>query len=362
MIEQKEKEFDIFDELERSEKGTQKDNELLEMYNSYPIIVPKKGQIINGTYEGISSDQYVFSVRGMKDDVRVENKPSESKYLSSLEVGQTMDLLITDINSSKDYLIKGSISNLYESKAHQELKDMDNDESVLANIKSLNPAGYEVEVVKDNVTLPGFMPNTLAGINKLHDPESIVGYSMDVMIESYSESEGTYIVSRKKYLNSLIPDAIEKIDYDTPYSGCVTGTTPFGVFVEFNECLTGMIHKDNLREDWQSRIPEIQPGFEIQFYVKDIIEQKGGRYKIILTQIIRETLWDSIKNGQIIDGKVKANKQFGILVNLDQETVGLIHTSEVNKVNRNLDKGDDIKVRVLSVDRNSRKIFLASVD
>ncbi len=41
----------------------------------------------------------------------------------------------------------------------------------------------------------------------------------------------------------LSQEAIKKLKYDIPYTGHVTGTTPFGIFVEFNECLTGMIHK-----------------------------------------------------------------------------------------------------------------------
>jgi small subunit ribosomal protein S1 len=197
------------------------------------------------------------------------------------------------------------------------------------------------------------MPNTLAGINKLFDPNSIVGENFEVMIESYSEYEGTYIVSRRKYLQSLIPEAMKQLDQQTVYSGHVTGTAPFGVFVEFNECLTGMIHKANVHPEWQEKLSEIKPGFEIEFYVKEIIKDK-----IILTQILRETLWDTIKNGIIIEGTVRDTKPFGTLVNLDDETVGLIHTSELEKLNKKFTAGQDIKVKVLSVDRMSRKIFL----
>jgi small subunit ribosomal protein S1 len=197
------------------------------------------------------------------------------------------------------------------------------------------------------------MPNTLAGINKLFDPNSIVGQTFEVMIESYSEQEGTYIVSRRKYLQSLIPSAIGQLEYGIPYKGFVTGTTPFGVFVEFNDCLTGMIHKANIDPDWQNKIQEIRPGYEIEFYIKEIIKEK-----IILTQILRETLWDNIKNGQIIEGTVKDVKPFGTLVNLDEETVGLIHTSEIERLKKKFQSGQEIKVKVLSVDRSSRKIFL----
>jgi small subunit ribosomal protein S1 len=254
------------------------------------------------------------------------------------------------------FFIRGSISALYESLARQNIKSFQEGQSVKALIKSVNPAGYDIDILHGGVTLSAFMPNTLAGINKLFDPESIVGQTLDVMIESYSESEGTYIVSRRKYLQTLIPEAISNLEYGEVYRGYVTGTREFGIFVEFNECLTGMIHKANVLPDWANRISYIKPGFEIEFYVKEIIKDK-----IILTQIIRETLWDTIKNGQIIDGTVKDTKGFGTLVNLDEETVGLIHTSEMEKLKRRFEPGSRVKVKVLSVDRTTRKIFLTTV-
>jgi ribosomal protein S1 len=90
-----------------------------------------------------------------------------------------------------------------------------------------------------------------------------------------------------------------------------------------------MIHKANVVEEWQNRISEIKPGQEIEFYIKEIIKNK-----IILTQVLRETLWDTIKNGQVIEGRVKDVKQFGALIILDNETIGLIHTSEMDRLGK----------------------------
>jgi polyribonucleotide nucleotidyltransferase len=114
-----------------------------------------------------------------------------------------------------------------------------------------------------------------------------------------------------------------------------------------------MIHKANVNPDWQEKLTEVKPGFEIDFYVKEIIKDK-----IILTQILRETLWDTIKNGQVLDGKIKDVKQFGVLVSLDEETMGLIHTSEVEKIGKKFTSGQEVKIKVLAVDRQNRKIFL----
>lgn len=317
--------------------------------------IPIEKTIVNAKYIGISANQHLFSVSGYKDYIRVDNKSVENKYLKNLNINDDIDVLITSVDHD-NFMIKGSISGIYENMAHQSLKSLEEDAVVTANIKSSTPAGYDLEIIHGGATLPGFMPNTLAGINKLHNPESIVGMSLPVMIESYSKEEGTYIVSRRKYLKTLIPEAMSNLNMDDLYVGHVTGTTQFGVFVEFNECLTGMIHKANIQEDWRDRINEIKPGTAIEFYIKEIIKDK-----IILTQVLRETLWDTLKRGQIIDGKVKETKPFGTLVYLDDETIGLIHNSEMEKFKRELNPDDEIKVKVLTIDRQSRKIFLTIV-
>jgi ribosomal protein S1 len=329
-------------------------SDLSGVYDSIEIKVPVAGTVVSSKYLGNNKEFHLFEVKGYKDYIRVDNKANESKYLRNANIGDQIEVLIVDI--TKNHLVKGSISGLYETLAHANLKALEEGESVTALIKGLNPAGYEVEVYNGGVTLAAFMPNTLAGINKLFDPNSLVGTKFEVMIESYSEQEGTYIVSRRKYLQSLIPNAIKSLDQESVYTGHVTGTTPFGVFVEFNECLTGMIHKANVHPDWQEKLNEIKPGFEIDFYVKEIIKDK-----IILTQILRETLWDNIKNGQVLNGVVKDTKQFGTLVNLDSETVGLIHSSEMEKLSRKFTPGQELKVKVLSTDRMSRKIFLTVI-
>lgn len=345
-------EFLFEDDTFKNRKRSQQEVELLKLYESTFVEMPVVGEVVSAKWTGETKNSFTFEVPGYKDDVRVDTRLSEAKYLRNSQIGDVIDVLIVNVDHDNFY-IKGSIATLYENRAHQTLKSLEDGESVTAHIKSLNPAGYDVELSRGGVTLPGFMPNTLAGINKLYDPTSIIGQTFEVMIESYAEQEGTYIVSRRKYLQTLIPQAIKELNYDISYRGHVTGTTPFGVFVEFNDCLTGMIHKANVHPDWQERLGDIKPGFEIEFYIKEVVKEK-----IILTQILRETLWDNIKNGQTLNGVVKDVKQFGTLVNLDDETVGLIHTSEMEKLKTKFQSGQEIKVKVLSVDRASRKIFL----
>lgn len=348
----------VFDDIKYSSKSKKKNKqpkgfqEIEKMYNLDNVSIPTNGQIVLAKYSGMFSDQFVFTVSGYKDEIRIDNRLSESKYLKNLNIGDEIDVLISEVNQS-NFMIKGSVSSIYESKAHADLKSLYEGTPIKVFVKSLNPAGYEVEILHKGVTLVGFMPNTLAGINKLYDPNLIIGQTFDVMVESYSATEGTYIVSRRKYLQSLIPEAIKELYLNTVYTGRVTGTTPFGVFVEFNECLTGMIHKANIDPAWVDKFDTIKPGFLIDFYIKEIINGK-----IILTQNLKETLWDTIKIDQVIEGTIKDTKQFGVLVYLDEETVGLIPTSKLDK-NVKYTNGEKINVRVTDSDRSVRKIYLA---
>jgi ribosomal protein S1 len=343
-----------FDNDIKTDRELQIQKALLDsLYDSMIVNVPIQGNVYTLTYVGQNKESLMFE-GGFKDYVRVENRPSELKYFKSLNIGDEVDLLVSKVNNSK-YFVEGTIAGLYESKAHDTIKALKEEDSINALIKEMTPAGYNVELQYDTIILPGFMPNTLAGINKLSEPESIVGKTLPVMIESYSREEGTYIVSRRKYLQTLIPDAIKQLKLGNVYTGYVTGTTDFGVFVEFNECLTGMIHKTNIDPEWQDKIKQIQPGYEIQFYVKEIIKDS----KIILTQILKETLWDTIKIGQTLNAKVKENKGFGTLVWLDEETIGLIHSSELEKSGKTFNDGQNVKVKVIAVERMNRKIYLS---
>ncbi|EIT85611.1 general stress protein 13 [Fictibacillus macauensis ZFHKF-1] len=68
--------------------------------------------------------------------------------------------------------------------------------------------------------------------------------------------------------------------------------------------------------------------------------------------------------GSIVEGKVTGIKPFGAFVALNDEVQGLVHISEVSHsfvkdINDVLKVGDAVKVKILSVDEESKKISLS---
>ena len=335
--------------------------EFLESFQNLPEVPEMEvGDIVNGKITSIDNKHIVINVN-YKDSVYVDIKSGDVKLTQNLQRGETIDVMITSIKESP-FEIKGSITEIIKMDVANKLRNHYLEKIALdATVKELIPAGFMLEIEMDNISLTAFMPNTLAGVNRLTPSQSqeMVGQTLPVMLETLQQEKGVYVVSRKKYLKSLIPSAIEKLDSETVYNGIVTGSKDFGVFVEFNECLTGMIHKVNINEKWQSKMDQIIPGMEIDFYVQDIL--KGDR--LILTQNPNaETLWDTIRVNQVKTGKIINVKDFGALVSLDSQTLGLIQTTYIKKSGRDLKKGDTVEVKVVSVIKDERKIYLAFPD
>lgn len=68
--------------------------------------------------------------------------------------------------------------------------------------------------------------------------------------------------------------------------------------------------------------------------------------------------------GSVLTGTVKGIQPYGAFVALDENTQGLVHISEVTHgyvkdVNDHLKLGDEVNVKVLSVDEKSNKISLS---
>ncbi|MBG9446958.1 S1 domain-containing post-transcriptional regulator GSP13 [Cytobacillus firmus] len=73
---------------------------------------------------------------------------------------------------------------------------------------------------------------------------------------------------------------------------------------------------------------------------------------------------EKIEVGSVITGKVTGIQPYGAFVALDENTQGLVHISEVTHgfvkdINEHLKVGDEVKVKVLSVDEAAGKIGLS---
>jgi len=148
--------------------------------------------------------------------------------------------------------------------------------------------------------------------------------------------------------------------------GCVTKIDLYGAFVDIGVGRDALIHISKLKQGQVNRVSEVlSEGDQISVYV-DKVEKESGRVSLTMIKPLDVT-WGDLKRGNIYKGKITRLEPYGAFVDIGAERPGLVHVSElgeefVRRPDELHSVGDDIAVRVLSVDRKKRRIDLTIAD
>jgi len=162
----------------------------------------------------------------------------------------------------------------------------------------------------------------------------------------------------------------EKYPLGTIVKGRVRNIADFGIFVEIEEGIDGLVHISDL--SWTQRIKHpselFQKGDDVEAVILNI-EMEGEKPKISLgiKQLIEDP-WDRIPLdypvGKIIEAQVMKVLDFGAFVELEKGVEGLIHVSElsderVEDPRKLLKPGDKVRAEIITLDTEERKIALS---
>lgn len=303
-------------------------------------------------------------------DLDIKKEKKYFKYCYGLnQLDNILDYIDENSNSLQDVRIqitettsapKASIFDCYINDLKQEFYEQIklNEKIYDAKIISKNDGGFFIDV--KGVEL--YMPGSLASANKIVNFESMIGKNINVMIEDYLPSSDTFIASNKKYLTYMLPNKIKKLDITKKYKGIVTGSVVFGLFVEFDDMLTGLLHHLDMEHDFfkKFRNKDFEPGSEIEFFIKSIDENN----KILLTTKEENVnLWNEFKTiyeGVDLEGTIKNINDYGIFVNFTHKNKIFLGLLLKNKIPSNFSKneGDNMLFHIQKVLPKDEKIFL----
>lgn len=159
-------------------------------------------------------------------------------------------------------------------------------------------------------------------------------------------------------------DALSTLRVGDIVDGTVTGIAPFGVFVDIGVGKDGLVHISELSEGRIDKAEDaVQVGQSYQFKLLEI-DAEGTRISLSLRRAQRSQRMQQLESGQIVEGTVSGVATFGAFVDIGVGRDGLVHISElseghVSKVEDVVNVGDKIKVRVLDLDSQSKRISLS---
>jgi len=173
-------------------------------------------------------------------------------------------------------------------------------------------------------------------------------------------------------LKQLVPHPWENIETKYPegtiVSGKVVNITNYGAFVELESGVEGLVHVSEM--SWTKKIKHPKQMFKKGDSIKAIVlstSKEERRISLGVKQMEANpwlTIEDRYPVGTQIKGVVKSITPFGVFIEIEEDIEGLIHISDISWTKRIyhpkevLNKGDELEVKVLSIDKTLHRIAL----
>ena len=327
------------------------------------------GDIIKGTVKNITDFGAFIDLNGLDGLLHVTdmswgriNHPSEM-----VSVGQSLDVVVLDINKDKERVSLG-----LKQKTQNPWDLIESKFSVGTKIKGkvVNLVSYGAFVELEPGVEGLVHASELSWTKRDPKPGDILkdGQEIEAVVLGVNKEEQKISLSLKKLEKNPWDSAMEKYSVGSVVKGIARNLTSYGVFVELEEGIDGMIHVSDL--SWTRKINHpmelIKKGQEVEAKVLEV-DRDNQRISIGVKQLGQDP-WQQIdslyKLGDLVTGKVTKLASFGAFIGLDHDMDGLVHISQVSeerieKIKDHLKAGQDVTARVIKVDKVDRRIGLS---
>ncbi len=208
---------------------------------------------------------------------------------------------------------------------------------------------------------------------RIKHPSKVVaiGDVVEAVVLDVDVSNNRISLGMKQLEDNPYEQLTSKYPPGTIVKGQVRNIADFGVFVEIEEGIDGLVHISDM--SWTQRVKHpseiYQKGDEVEAMLLNIDSDDGEKPKISLgiKQMVEDP-WDRIPNefplGTVVDAKVLKVLDFGAFVQLSEGVEGLVHVSEISDERIDdpyaaLAPDQTVKVQIISIDAAERKIGLS---
>ena len=326
----------------------------------------KEGEIIKGTVLSIVNDTVVVDV-GLKAEGRIPIKEFHSPGEEhSVKVGDKYDVYLEKLeNKEGEALLSRERARKEESWSNLE-KQQNQKEQITGVITGRVKGGFAVDI---NGAV-AFLPGSQVDLKPIKDISPLLNKPQPMIILKMDKLRGNIVVSRRVLLeesrkadrSKLLSD----INEGDKLKGTVKNITDYGVFVDLGG-MDGLIHVTDI--SWE-RVNHPSEMFKIGEEIKVIVikyDKENNRISLGLKQLTEDP-WKNVENiykvGAKIKSKISSIADYGAFIELEKGVEGLIHTSEMSWVNKNINPnsilkiGEEVEVIILEIDNAKRRISL----
>ena len=251
-----------------------------------------------------------------------------------------------------------------------------------AGIKNRYPEKLKVTVVVTNLTDYGCFAELEEGVeglvhvsemdwtNKNIHPSKVVqlGDEIEVMILDIDEERRRISLGIKQCFQNPWDGFAEQFKKGDKISGNIKSITDFGIFIGLDGNIDGLVHLSDISwdEPGEETVRNYKKGDEIETVILSV-DPERERISLGIKQLEDDPFMNyasEYEKGSIVKGMVSAIDAKFATITLQEGVEGSLRASEISRdkvedARNSLKEGDEIEVKILSVDRKNRVLSLS---
>jgi small subunit ribosomal protein S1 len=202
-----------------------------------------------------------------------------------------------------------------------------------------------------------------------HPTEMVaIDQEIEVKVLQIDREKQKIALGLKQKQNNPWDNILEKYPVGAVVKGEVVNVMSYGAFVKLEPGIEGLVHISEM--SWTRRISDpkelVSVGDQIDVKILGV-DKEGQQLSLGMKQTMANP-WDEVMDkypeGGVVKGKVRNLTNYGAFIELEQGIDGLLHVSDmswtrkISHPSELVEKGQELECRVLSVDRERRRIAL----
>ena len=283
-------------------------------------------------------------------------------------IGQPYEFRITELSDDGRRIVVSRAALLKEanqSRAEETRRNIVPGAELTGTIKTITPFGAFVDLGG----IDGLLHVSEMSRRRVTDPKEVVTVGQEVRVKVIKiENDGKRIsLSMKDQEPDPWSDVADRYPAGTQFSGRIVRTTDFGLFVEVEPGIDGLVHYSQLPFGVKQGDADIAIGTQVSGWIREVDPSKK-RLSLSLREIATRDPWEGAAQrypaGKVVEGTVDHGGAPGIFVQIEPGLTGLIPNSEISVApgadpSRAHEAGEKLAVRIMSIDPQRKRISLS---
>lgn len=324
-----------------------------------------RGQIIDvNDKEATVNINYAFDGLIAKEELVI----GDVSPMDVVKPGDTLDVYVISPNDGEGYVQLSRLRALQITEKEDLKKAFDKEETIKVVVKEEVKGG----LVAYYGSIRVFIPASLASRERI-ELKTLLDKEIEVRLTELDLRNRKVVASRRileeEAYNVKKKELWKAVKSGEKREGTVKKIIKAGAIVDIGG-ITGLIHINDLAWERVKRVEDVvNEGDKVTVFVGNI-DAEHERVSLILKDVDKEP-WkvhgDSIKSGDVLEGKVVKFMSFGAFVELFPGIEGLVHINEITdeniaKPSDVLEVGQMVKVKVIDVNKENKRISLSIKD